>query len=169
VLTVLRESPGEQLATTAVVWTVEDVRVFDPTRPTLDTLGELALSAVDGDAQTVWSPGEFADATLGDDLDGIGLLLDLGSAREVRGLNVELVRGGADLAIYALEERPDTAAGIEALGEPLSVQRGVRARQRIEFTSVQAQWWLVWVTRVTLTPTGTFTVEVADVTVLGPG
>jgi len=169
VLTVLREAPGEEITTSGVVWTVEDVRVFDPTRPTLDTLGELALAAVDGDAQTLWSPGEFTDATLGADLDGIGLLLDLGSPREVRGINVELVRGGADIAVFALDARPDPAAGIEALGEPLSVQRGVRARQRIEFTSVEAQWWLVWVTRVTLTPTGTFTIEVADVTVLGPG
>jgi tRNA A-37 threonylcarbamoyl transferase component Bud32 len=169
VLTVLREAPGEEITTSGVVWTVEDVRVFDPTRPTLDTLGELALAAVDGDAQTLWSPGEFTDATLGADLDGIGLLLDLGSTREVRGINVELVRGGADIAVFALDARPDPAAGIEALGEPLSVQRGVRARQRIEFTSVEAQWWLVWVTRVTLTPTGTFTIEVADVTVLGPG
>jgi eukaryotic-like serine/threonine-protein kinase len=169
VLTVLREAPVEAPSSAGVVWSIDEVRVFDPTRPTLDALGELALAAIDGDAQTVWSPGEFTDASLGDDLDGIGLLLDLGEVREVRGLVLELVRGGADVALYALEERPDAADGIEPLGTPLSVQRGVRPQQRIEFTPVGARWWLVWVTGVSRTPAGTFTFELADVTVLGPG
>jgi eukaryotic-like serine/threonine-protein kinase len=167
-LTVLRDTPDVAPTTSGVVWAVDAVRVFDPTRPTLDALGELALAAVDGDAQTVWSPGEFTDAELGPDLDGIGLLIDLGTAREVRGLTLELVRGGVDVAVYALDGPPDVSAGVEPLDAPLSVQRGVRARQRIEFTSVEARWWLVWVTRVSLTPSGTFTVEFADVTVLGP-
>jgi eukaryotic-like serine/threonine-protein kinase len=169
VLAVLREAPLEQSSTSGVVWSIEQVRVFDPTRPTLDALGELALDAVDGDAQTVWSPGEFADATLGDDLDGIGLLLDLGEPREVRGVLLELVRGGADVELYALDAPPDAAEGVEVLGTPLSVQRGVRSQQRLEFTSVEARYWLVWVTRVSRTPAGTFTLELADVTVLGPG
>jgi hypothetical protein len=87
----------------------------------------------------------------------------------VRGITLRLVRGGPDVALYALDERPEARDGVDVLGEPLSVQRSVRSLQRMEFSPVEARWWLVWVTGVSPTPVGTFTVEVADLSVLGPG
>jgi hypothetical protein len=54
------------------------------------------------------------------------------------------------------------------LGEPLAVQRGVRSLQRMEWSPVAARWWVVWVSGVAPTPLGTFTVELADLSVLGP-
>jgi len=151
-----------------IEWQVVEARVFDPSRPELSRDPDLARAAVDGDAQTVWTPGTYTSADL-DGAEGVGLLLDLGAVREVRGITLRLVRGGPDVAIlYALEE-PDVADGLAAFGEPLAVQRGVRSVQRMEFSAVEARWWLVWVTGVSPTPVGTFTVEVADVSVLGPG
>jgi len=149
-------------------WPVVEARVFDPTQPDLTLDAELARSAIDGDAQTVWVPGPFSTADL-DGTGGVGLLLDLGEVREVRGLVLRLVRGGPDVAIYALPGEPDVRDGVAGLGDPLSVQRGVRSLQRLEFSPVEARWWLVWVTGVSPTPVGTFTVEVADLSVLGPG
>ncbi len=149
-------------------WPVEDVRVFDPTRPELARDPDLARAAIDGDAQTVWTPGTYTTADL-DGSGGVGLLIDLGAPREVRGITLRLVRGGPDIAIHFSAVEPDVTDGLAAFGEPLSVQRGVRSLQRLEFSPVEARWWLVWVTGVSPTPVGTFTVEVADLSVLGPG
>jgi hypothetical protein len=151
-----------------IEWEVVEARVFDPMRPELSGDPELARAAVDGDAQTVWTPGTYTTPDL-DGADGVGLLLDLGEVREVRGVVLRLVRGGPDLALYALAEAPDVREGVEVLGEPLALQRGVRSLQRMEFSPVEARWWLVWVTGVSPTPVGTFTIEVADLSVQGPG
>ena len=95
-----------------VTWPVAGVRVVDPTRPTLDAEGTLATVAVDGDPQTVWLGGAFPDATLGDDVPGVGLVLDLGEARDVRGLVVTAPRGGADLAVHAWAGDAPPPAGL---------------------------------------------------------
>jgi eukaryotic-like serine/threonine-protein kinase len=165
----LRDVPSGAPDDGQVAWPVTVVRVFDPTRPDLDLTGELALAVVDGDAQTVWSPGVFPAADLGEDVAGIGLLLDLGQPRDVRAITLQLVRGGADVSVLHADVEPDPRAGLDMFAAPLSVQRGVRALQRLEFAAVEARYWLVWVTGLSQTPAGTFTIEVADVTVLGPG
>jgi hypothetical protein len=164
----VRDPAPEVIDPGRIDWPVAEARVFDPGQPELTLDADLARAAIDGDAQTVWAPGPFATADL-DGTGGVGLLLDLGEVREVRGLVLRLVRGGPDVELYALTELPDVSAGVADLGEPLSVQRGVRSLQRLEFSPVEARWWLVWVTGVSPTPVGTFTIEVADLSVLGPG
>ncbi len=151
-----------------LTWPVAEALVFDPDRPELARDPDLARAAIDGDAQTVWSPGTYATADL-DGSGGVGLLLDLGEVREVRGIELRLVRGGPDVALYPLTERPDVREGVEPLGDPLTVQRSVRSLQRMEFSPVEARWWLVWVTGVSPNPAGTFSAELADLSVLGPG
>ena len=164
----VRDTAPETVDDARIAWPVAEARVFDPTRPELNGDPDLARAAIDGDAQTVWSPGAFTSADL-DGSGGVGLLLDLGEVREVRGLTLRLVRGGPDVALYALPDEPDVRDGVEPLGDPLTVQRGVRSVQRMEYSPVEARWWLVWVTGVSPTPVGTFTIEVADLSVLGPG
>ncbi len=164
----VRDTPTEVAEPGRLEWPIVEARVFDPTRPELVRDAELASAAVDGDAQTVWSPGTFTTADL-DGSGGVGLLIDLGGPREVRGITLRLVRGGADVAVYAALTEPDVRDGLEGFAEPISVQRGVRSVQRMEFSPVEARWWLVWVTGVSPTPIGTFSFELAEVSVLGPG
>jgi serine/threonine-protein kinase len=164
----VRDTQVEVVGPGRLEWPVVDVRVFDPTRPELARDPDLARAAVDGDPQTVWSPGEYTTADL-DGSGGVGLLIDLGDAREVRGLTLRLVRGGSDISIHHTSVEPDVRAGLEGFGAPLSVQRGVRSLQRVEFSPVEARWWLVWVTGASPTPVGTFTFELAEASVLGPG
>jgi len=167
----LREPATPEVAGTGrIVWPVAEARVFDPTRPELARDPALAAAAVDGEAQTVWSPGDYTTADL-DGSGGVGLLIDLGEVREVRGMTLRLVRGGPDVTLYALPdatEAPDARDGIAPFGDPLAVQRGVRFVQRMEWSPVAARWWVVWITGVSPTPVGTFTIEVADLSVLGP-
>lgn len=158
------------VGTDRIAWPVAEARVFDPTRPELVRDPALAAGAVDGDTQTVWSPADYTTADL-DGSGGVGLLLDLGEVREVRGMTLQLVRGGPDVTLYALPdatEAPDPRDGVAPFGEPLSVQRGVRSLQRMEWSPVAARWWVVWITGASPTPVGTFTIELADLSVLGP-
>ncbi len=164
----VRGTPAQIDDAGRIEWPIEDVRVFDPTRPELVRDPDLARDAIDGDAQTVWSPGAYTTADL-DGSGGVGLLIDLGSSREVRGVTLRLVRGGPDVAVHFTDVEPDVREGLDAFGEPITVQRGVRSLQRMEFSPVEARYWLVWVTGVSPTPVGTFSIEFADVRVLGPG
>jgi eukaryotic-like serine/threonine-protein kinase len=167
----VRDPAPEALDAGRIAWPVVEARVLDPARPELAVDPDVARAAIDGDAQTVWSPGDYVSVDL-DGAVGVGLLLDLGEVREVRGFLLRLVRGGPDVALYALPDVPgvpEAPEDVAALGPPLSVQRGVRSVQRVEFAPVEARWWLVWVTGLSPTPVGTFTVEVADISVLGPG
>jgi len=185
-LLVLRGTPEPASPGAAPTWTVAEVRALDTT----GTLGEdvltAATAAVDADVQTAWLAGPFAtedltvlggDGTPGGGADGdaevpaggVGLLLDLGEPRQVRGLVLRLARGGADVTVRHGDEPPGPDDDPATWGTARTVQVGVRSVQRVEFTPVEARWWLVWVTRATLTPGGTFTLEVADVTVLAPG
>lgn len=178
-----RDAARDEVLTGEAAWSIESVRVIDPVDATSDRDAELARAAIDGDVQTTWRSRDFATVDL-DGTGGIGLLLDLGTSRDVRGVLLRAPRGGADVAIYRLEDLIDPqsladALGVEAgtsperltelLGSPRSVQRGVRATQRFEFASVAGRRWLVWVTGGAQTPSGIFAFEVADVALLGPG
>jgi hypothetical protein len=205
-LAVLRGGSDVPAAVTRVTWSVEAIRVLDPARPTLDAEGTLAIAAVDADPQTVWSAGAFATADLGGERAGIGLVLDLGAVRDVRGLRIVAPRGGSDLAVHAwqgdgpppvgalppapvaadgpgsadggqadgaadgaLADAAEAAGSADGWGAPRASVRGGRAVQDLAFGPTSARWWLVWVTRVPPDPGGTFTLDLADITVLGPG
>jgi hypothetical protein len=178
-----RDAARDEVPTGEAAWSIESVRVIDPVDATSDRDAELARAAIDGDVQTTWRSRDFATVGL-DGTGGIGLLLDLGTSRDVRGVLLRAPRGGADVAIYRLEDLLDPqslaeALGVEAgtsperltelLGPPRSVQRGVRATQRFEFAPVDGRWWLIWTTGGAQTPAGGFAFEVADVALLGPG
>jgi len=182
---VARDTAREELPGSGVTWPVAGVQLIDPTAPDADRDGESARAAIDGDAQTVWRSADYASADL-DGTGGFGLLVDLGQEREVRGLELRLVRGGADVSLHRVDAPLDPRRVADVLadpesgrtpaerlatlvGQPLSLQRGVRATQRIEFSPVDGRWWLVWVSGVARSPTGTFSIEVADMTLLGPG
>jgi serine/threonine-protein kinase len=178
-----RDAARDEVPAGPTTWPTETIRVIDPTDATVDRDAELARAAIDGDAQTAWRSQGFATADL-DGTGGIGLLLDLGTSREVRGVLLRAARGGADVALHRLDDALEPQALADALaaeggtaaerlaeilGPPLSVQRGVRATQRIDFAPVDGRWWLIWITGGAQTPAGTFVVEFADVALLGPG
>ncbi len=158
------DTPLEQRA-----WRVEAVAVFDPSDPGGGDRPDLAAAAADGDPQTSWSSEPYPDRDFGGEKDGIGLVFDLGDAREVRGVVVELVRGSLDLELYATDELPDTADGPEAWGDDVRITiTNVQSRQPFQFNPVGKRYWLVWVTGLSPNSAGDYTAEVAEVRFLGP-
>ncbi len=148
-------------------WPVEDVTVFDPVDPDRgDNAEEAAFAA--SDPQTQWRSDAYDAPDFDEDRDGIGLLFDLGEEQDVRGINLDLVRGGLDVEIYATSTLPPTEAGPEAWGEPRASQVATLSQHPFRFSSTTERYWLVWITGLSADSAGEYTAEVADVEFLGP-
>ena len=148
-------------------WPVEDVSVYDPENPLGGDNADQAFYAADGDVQTAWSSEVYADETFGTERDGIGLVFDLGEAREVRGVDLELLRGGLDVALYASDSPPPMAAGPDAWGAPRASLTNTLSSQPFRFSATEDQYWLLWITGLEADSNGEFTAEIAEVEFLG--
>jgi len=144
---------------------VEQVLVLDPTADLLEAAPEAEL-AIDGAPQTAWSSPLFTERDLDADRDGIGLVFDLGEPAEVRGITIELVRGGLDVALYATDELPD-ADDLDGWGEPRTAMADIQTTQPFQFSPITRRYWLLWITGLSLSSDG-YLAEVADVRFLGP-
>jgi eukaryotic-like serine/threonine-protein kinase len=146
---------------------IAEVTVYDPSAP--DGVDDPTASrAADNDPQTTWAPAEtYTDADFDGLKDGIGLLFDLGSPQEVRGITISLPRGGLDVELYATSELPPERAGVDAWGPIRVAQTEIRQTQPFTVTPITEQYWLLWITGLSATSTGEFRAEVADVTFFG--
>ncbi len=153
----------------AVEWRVAEVVVADPLDVDGGVNAELAPFTVDGDVQTAWTSGSYADRRFGGLREGVGLVFDLGQERQVRTVVVELMRGGVDVTLYAAEELPplgDTPAG---WGDPRASQADIRPQQPFQLSPTTKRYWLLWITGLSADSAGDYTAEVAEVRFLGPG
>jgi eukaryotic-like serine/threonine-protein kinase len=149
-------------------WRVEAVTVYDPLNPAEGENQDLASNATDGDPQTAWTSEPYDEADFGTDQEGIGLVFDLGDAQEVRGVDINFVRGGLDVELYATSTLPPDAAGPDAWGEPRATQADTLGQHQIRFSPTSERYWLLWVTGLSTSSTGDYTAEVAEVEFLGP-
>jgi eukaryotic-like serine/threonine-protein kinase len=154
--------------TTAVVHPVVEVAVVDPQAPGAGDNPELAGNAADGDPQTAWSSESYDGPDFGGDKDGIGLAFDLGQERDVRGVTLELVRGGLTVELYATDILPSEVASPAAWGEPRASQTDTLSQQPFSFNATAERFWLLWITGLSAGTGDGFTAEVAEVRFLGP-
>jgi len=159
---------GEPSTPTAVVHTVDQVLVFNPSSPGQGDNPELAGNTVDGDPQTTWVTEAYPDREFGGQKDGIGLVFDLGQARDVRGVSLELTRGGLAVELYASDELPAEVASPAAWGEPRASQNDTLSQQPFSFNTTTQRYWLLWITGLSAGASDEFTAEVAQVRFLGP-
>jgi eukaryotic-like serine/threonine-protein kinase len=161
-------STDEQPATTSEQQPIEvvGVDVYDPSEPGRDE--PTAIRAADNDPQTSWSTREtYENPDFDGRKDGIGLVFDLGSPQEVRGVTVSLPRGGLDVQLYATSELPPEEAGVDAWGPVRVAQTEIRQTQPFTITPITEQYWLLWITGLSASSTGEFRAEVADVSFFG--
>jgi eukaryotic-like serine/threonine-protein kinase len=149
-------------------WTVVDTAVFDPADPRGGDNPDLAPLAADNDLQTSWVSDSYEVRDFGPDRDGIGLVFDLGGAQEVRGVTVELVRGGLDVELYASDELPDAEDGVDAWGDLRASQTGIRSRQPFLLQPTAQRYWMLWITGLSASSTGEYRAEVSEVFFTGP-
>jgi eukaryotic-like serine/threonine-protein kinase len=163
----MRADP-EGTETEQQTWQVGASDVFDPTDPGAGDNTSDAPLASDGDLTTAWSSEPYGTADFDGEKDGIGLVFDLQQEVEVRGLIIELVRGGLDVEIYASDELPDIGAGLEGWGDLRALQTDIRTRQTFQLNPTSKRYWLIWITGLSPDASGQYTAEVAEVQFLGP-
>jgi eukaryotic-like serine/threonine-protein kinase len=164
----LRDGGGDDAIEDQQLWEVGASDVFDPTDPGGGDNASEAFLASDGDLQTAWSSEAYTAADFGGEKDGIGLVFDLQQAVEVRGLIIELVRGGLSVEIYASDQLPDPNDGIEGWGDVRALQTDIRTRQPFQLNPTVKRYWMVWITGLSPSASGDYTAEVAEVQFLGP-
>ncbi|GAB3244120.1 hypothetical protein [Nocardioides dilutus] len=143
---------------------VEDVVAddFDPEGDPPEENPDDAANTVDGDPSTSWSTSTYEQQLGPGGLkSGVGLLLDLGSAREVAALELDLAGEGTELEVFLTDEVPAsvdglTAAGQEELPEGLVGLTGARS----------GRYLVLWLTALPTTKDGRFRGEVVDLQVL---
>ena len=143
----------ERARPTAAVAPVDPVSItsFDPS----------GGSGFRSTAQGGWKTQTYRTAEFGNLKSGVGLLLDLGEARALSEVALDLGPGPVGVELRAGDQQVGQASDYALVGSPVTAAGEVR----LPATSAgEHQYWLVWVTR--LAPSdGGFAALVDDVTV----
>ncbi len=115
---------------------------------------ELAGAAltIDGKPQTAWQPDSYRRANFGGIKSGMGVVVDLGKATEVREVEVSLSAPGASLQLRGAAARGSTISSYPTLGQPVQ-----NAPAEVTFVLPQAvnvRFLVVWITELPRVATG---------------
>jgi len=142
--------------------TPASVAAFGPAGTADGDNPQIAARALSGDPATPWTSQWYATSDL-NGKGGTGLLLDLGRTVTITSVRLSLAgRPGADLQVRA--------GGSPVLSELRSVARssGAGGTIRLSLSSpVQARYLLIWFTVLPPDASGTYQVNVYDITVRG--
>jgi cytoskeletal protein RodZ len=122
-----------------------------------DNSGQASL-ALSGNPATPWHTNWYATALFGNDQNGTGLLLDLGSTRMVSGAQIQLGSiTGANFQLRAGATASDLATVTSV------ANAGGLVRLRLA-SSVQARYLLIWFTLLPPDGNGTYQADISGVT-----
>lgn len=144
---------------------IEAIDDFDPQGDEAENPDSANL-AIDGDPETGWrTTTYFNRPEFGGLKDGVGLVVDLGAAREVSQVRLTLGDDRTSVELYGAPGRtspPERLSGLTRLG---SVTAGGQAR--IDVDSFETRFLLVWLTSLPEVTTGKFQGEVREIVVRG--
>lgn len=121
------------------------VQDFDPYGSPPRESRRTVPAAYDGDPATTWRTERYRSARLGGIKPGVGLLVDLGGARALSRVEVDVRTPGA-----ALELRAGNSLGADETSLPvLARDQGSPGRSvLVPPGQTRARFWLVWITRL---------------------
>jgi len=128
-----------------------------------------AARTVDGDPKTVWSTSHYKAAKFGNRKPGMGVLLDLGEARTVVGVRVEIAQRGATIELRGGDTDPGaTSAGDAQIVASYRTLDGpkpeVGATIVLKGSEEPVRYLLVWVT-VLPPDAGEYQIGIKDISV----
>jgi eukaryotic-like serine/threonine-protein kinase len=152
-------SASSQPQATAVK--LADAKAFDPNGDNSENDAD-AAKAIDGDPLTSWKTQHYRNARFGSLKPGIGLVLDAGSAKRAKELDLQLVYPGASLEIYgAADAPPPNLAGWQ--GNKLGDASNADQSLRISLSGNDSyRYYLVWFTELPPAPDGNFQEGIAE-------
>jgi hypothetical protein len=139
------------------------VTSFDPDGDGAEDPGGVGL-AVDNDPSTGWSTDIYhGSADFGGLKPGVGLLLDLGRAKQVSAAKLLMSSAGADVELRAGDAPP-----AEATDMPLvAATDDATASSRINLRQpTKARYWLLWITKLPPSGGSNYTVSVNEIDLL---
>jgi serine/threonine protein kinase len=146
---------------------VVDASSFDPFTEDADKAENEGQTdrAIDGDTSTAWrTEGYRQNFGAGGYKEGVGLILDLGRARQVGQLTLALARsGGTTLGIYGSDDLP---SDLDEWDEVAEARSFAGATATFEELDGEHRYLLVWFTGLPLDTDGKFRGGVANVTLL---
>ena len=114
---------------------------------------------------STWRTQTYQTAEFGNLKEGVGLVLDLGSAREVSTVDLDVVGGPIGVELRAGDERAASAGGYQKVASADSAS-GPTTLTPPEDTG-KHRYWLVWVTRLA-SQDGGYRAVIRDPAVKGP-
>jgi hypothetical protein len=124
--------------------------------------------ATDGNLATAWPTEKYRKANFGTK-PGVGLVLDLGSVRDVTGVTLHLSGRGTDLKLLAPKESGDTAP-MKTISSWKSFEEARNVADTAELTwpdPVRTRFVLVYLTALPAIGNGQYAGGIAEVTVAG--
>lgn len=136
---------------------------LDPQAAPPEENPELTGDTVDGDPATSWRTETYKqDLGPAGLKTGVGLVVDLGSAAEVRSVELDLVGEGSQVELYVTEEAPTAVADLEPVAD---VTAGSTESIELE-EAVAGRYVTIWFTSLPDVADG-FRGEVSEIRVLG--
>ncbi|HZD68775.1 MAG TPA: protein kinase [Actinomycetes bacterium] len=161
------KSPADEQQSTnstarqAVAVKVAGAQAYDPFGKPPEENDSDASNAVDGNPSTSWKTEHYNSAKFGSLKQGVGLMLDAGSPKQVGELDLQLLYGGADVEVYgAADAPPSDFEGWSKLGGKSGTdQRNVKISLS---DSDSYRYYLVWFTQLPPAPDGQFQEGIAE-------
>jgi hypothetical protein len=122
------------------IYRIADARDFDPLGNGEENPGRVQY-AFDGDKNTAWRTVTYYTKDLGKP--GVGVLFDLGAARSIGAVGLNLVGNGTDLQVLTSNEAGTDPNDFELMAQATEAGESVRLKNP---DPVSARYVLVWLT-----------------------
>jgi hypothetical protein len=132
--------PTESQTAAGTILEIFSARSFDPLGDNSEN-DALANLAIDQDLATAWETVRYKNEDLGKE--GVGLLLDLGSAQDVSKVELALISAGHDFEVYVSADPEPTRGTTELLG---SVKNSAKSEVVSGLAPITGRYVLIWLT-----------------------
>jgi hypothetical protein len=128
---------------------IVEAHSFDPLSTDSDKLENesQAPRAIDSNPSTAWRTEGYSRADLGGLKRGVGLILDLGSAKRASQLDLTLTTAGADFTLYAADDIvPPTIE--DNRWQKVRSEQGAAQEVTVKLPGDAHQFYLIWFTNL---------------------
>ena len=138
---------------------VQSISGFDP-EGRGNEHDELALKAIDGDPETAWRTYIYKSEEFGKLKSGVGLMLNLGEAQDVRSVSVTLKgSSSSDMTVYVTDEKRLRDA------KELGKISGSGEQTATAATPVKGRYVIVWITKLAQEGGNAFRDQISEIKV----
>ena len=121
--------------------------------------------ALDGDKATAWETENYDTPELGGIKDGVGLYLDAGRPVVAHALRIVTPKSGWSFQLYVANQVPADLKGWTLVGT--GTMDSTRKTVDLDTAGQSDRFYLLWITRLTESPTGRSNAAVSDLELLG--